>query len=112
MVLDHNFGDGSRVREDVIWPGNAPSVISWITQLEREWIAAVGGLDDRSLSTPDHARWPFTGGPFGRRRRLGYRGADEERCRARANQVPLCRPKGLTSNVRLPEMRLSDATPL
>lgn len=65
MVLDHNFGGGSLVREDVIWPGNAPTVIAWITQLEREWITAVGGLDDQSLSTPDHARWPFTGRPFG-----------------------------------------------
>lgn len=65
MVLDHNFGNGSLVREDVLWPGDAPKAISWIKQLEHQWITTVDDLDDEALSIADHCRWPFTERPFG-----------------------------------------------
>lgn len=65
MVLDHSFGEGSLSREDVFWPGDAPSVTLWIKQQEHRWLAAVAELDDEVLSSNRRTRWPFTEKPFG-----------------------------------------------
>jgi hypothetical protein len=65
MVLDHSFGQRSLTREEVCWPGDAPAAVSWIKGLERQWLEAVGGLDDRQLAAADLTRWPYTRRPFG-----------------------------------------------
>ena len=65
MVLNHSFGDGSLVREAVIWPGNANEVRAWINQLQKEWRDRLEIMTDDDVRMTEKTRWPFQGRPFG-----------------------------------------------
>ena len=65
MVLDHSFGDGALVRENVMWPGNADAVREWLGQLQRRWRAVLEQVTDDDLRSVQRTRWPFQDRPFG-----------------------------------------------
>lgn len=64
MVLDHSFGDGRLVKEDVLWPGSAIGVRAEVDALQARWVAAVDALSEADLASDALTRWPFTGRPF------------------------------------------------
>jgi hypothetical protein len=59
MALDHNFGSGTLVREDVHWPGDADGVRAWIAGLHGRWAELLSHTTDAELESSDHVRWPF-----------------------------------------------------
>src|SRR2546430_6522842 len=65
MVLDHSFGDGALVRENVMWPGNADAVREWLGQLQRRWRAVLEQVTDDDLRSVQRTRWPFHDRPVG-----------------------------------------------
>lgn len=65
MALDHSFGDGTLTRESVSWPGTADGVRMEIGRLHGAWRTTLERLTDEELRSPEHARWPFQGRPFG-----------------------------------------------
>ncbi|MEO7521321.1 MAG: DinB family protein [Gemmatimonas sp.] len=65
MVLDHSFGQGTLVREQVEWPGNADSMRAWLERLHGEWCGVLEAETSESLRSADRTRWPFEGRPFG-----------------------------------------------
>jgi hypothetical protein len=64
MVLDHSFGQGTRTREAVSWPGSADAVREWLASLASEWRIATGKLTDTDLESSALTRWPFRDRPF------------------------------------------------
>jgi len=64
MVLDHCFGQGTRTREVVSWPGSADAVREWLASLASEWRIATGKLTDTDLESSVLTRWPFRDRPF------------------------------------------------
>jgi hypothetical protein len=65
MALDHSFGDGTLSREQVMWPGTADGVRTWIGRLQEEWRVALEQIADDDLRSPQRTRWPFRDRPFG-----------------------------------------------
>jgi hypothetical protein len=65
MVLDHSFGAGTLVREDVTWPGSGEGVRTWIEHLQNEWRANIEPLTDLDLMSENRTHWPMRGRPFG-----------------------------------------------
>ena len=65
MVLDHSFGAGALSREQVLWPGTAEEVRTWLGERHSEWRAAVERLTADDLRSAARTRWPFQGRPFG-----------------------------------------------
>jgi hypothetical protein len=65
MVLDHSAGKGTLSREEVLWPGSADSVRTWIAGFRAQWQALLGGLTDQDLRSAQRTRWPFQDRPFG-----------------------------------------------
>ena len=65
MVLNHSFGDGALLRENVTWPGNADGVREWLGRLQGEWRIALEGMTDEDLRSSRRTRWPFQDRPFG-----------------------------------------------
>jgi hypothetical protein len=65
MVLDHSFGGGRLVREQVTWPGNADAVRAWLIGLHQQWLARLEALTDDDLRSTARTRWPFQDRPFG-----------------------------------------------
>ncbi|UQA59011.1 DinB family protein [Polyangium aurulentum] len=65
MVLDHSFGDATLARESVLWPGDADAVRAWIVGLHGQWRAAIEGLTDDDLRSPQRTKWPIQDRPFG-----------------------------------------------
>ena len=65
MVLDHSFGDGTLLRENVTWPGNAEDVHKWIDQLQGQWRVVLGQVTGDDLRSAHRTRWPFKDRPFG-----------------------------------------------
>lgn len=65
MTLNHSFGDGTLVREDVMWPGTADGVRHWIGQLQGEWRAVLEQVTEADLHSSGRTRWPFLERPFG-----------------------------------------------
>lgn len=59
MVLNHSFGDAALVREDVLWPGDADAVRSWLDGLQSDWRGAIGSLTADDLAATERSRWPF-----------------------------------------------------
>ncbi|HET9512393.1 MAG TPA: DinB family protein, partial [Gemmatimonadales bacterium] len=65
MVLDHSFGEGRLVREEVVWPGDADSVRRWLEALQDRWRTVLEILTDDDLQATRRTRWPFQQRPFG-----------------------------------------------
>ena len=65
MVLNHSFGDGALLRENVTWPGNPDGVREWLGRLQGEWRIALEGMTDEDLRSSRRTRWPFQDRPFG-----------------------------------------------
>jgi hypothetical protein len=65
MVLDHSFGEGRLVREEVVWPGDAGSVRRWLEALQDRWRTVLEILTDDDLQATHRTRWPFQQRPFG-----------------------------------------------
>jgi hypothetical protein len=65
MVLDHSLGDGTLMRENVAWPGNADAVRRSIESLQVRWLALLEQLGDEDLQSMQRTRWPFRDRPFG-----------------------------------------------
>ncbi len=65
MVLNHSFGDGTLLREDVMWPGTAGDVREWIGRLQGEWRVVLEQVTDDDLCSAQRTRWPFQSRPFG-----------------------------------------------
>lgn len=64
MALDHSFGQGTLLREAVLWPGDADEIRRVISGLETEWRTAVKRLTDEDLASSRRTRWPFKNQPF------------------------------------------------
>lgn len=64
MALDHSFGDGSRARESVAWPGSADAVRRELARLHDAWRSSVAALPDDELQADARTRWPFRDRPF------------------------------------------------
>lgn len=62
MALDHNFGPGVLVREDVTWPGEADAVRNKLHGLRDRWLAAIETVD---LAASRASRWPMRDQSFG-----------------------------------------------
>ena len=52
-AIDQAFGEGGLTREDILWPGEADGIRTWIEGLRDLWLAS---LADASLDRPSH--WP------------------------------------------------------
>jgi hypothetical protein len=65
MVIDHSFGGGSLVREQVFWPGTADEVRRRLTELHDEWRSKLDRLADDDLRSSHRTRWPFQDRPYG-----------------------------------------------
>ena len=65
MVLNHSFGDGNLNCSDVMWPGDANEVRTWIDQLQKEWRDQLAPVTDIDLRSPERTKWPFQDRPFG-----------------------------------------------
>ena len=65
MVLDHSFGGGTLIRENVTWPGDADGVRAWVGGLQGRWRAVLDQLTDGDLRSPERTRWPFRDRSFG-----------------------------------------------
>jgi hypothetical protein len=64
MVIDHAFGDGLRVREDVTWPGDADGVRTWLGRLHDTWHSHIQRLGAEELRSTMRTRWPYRARPF------------------------------------------------
>lgn len=64
MVLDHTFGDGTRSREHVTWPGGAAAVRDELAGFDAHWRAELGRLSAAALQSPARTRWPFRNRPL------------------------------------------------
>ncbi|WP_028932672.1 DinB family protein [Pseudonocardia spinosispora] len=49
VTLDHLQGREPRERTDVEWPGGRDSVVEWLRDLRREWLAVLARLTDDEL---------------------------------------------------------------
>ena len=65
MVLDHSVRDGTLIREQVLWPGNADEVRTWIGQLHLEWQAVLDQVTAEDMRSTEQTRPPFQNRPFG-----------------------------------------------
>ena len=65
MVIDHSFGAQMLTREQVLWPGTAEDVRTWIEDLHAEWRGALEQLTDADLQSTARTHWPFKDRPFG-----------------------------------------------
>ncbi len=65
MALDHAFGEGMLVREDVLLPPTADAACAWIGGLADAWRAALAELTTEDLRSTERTRWPFRDRPFG-----------------------------------------------
>lgn len=63
-VLDHSFGPGQVVREDVVWPGSAAATVALLQELADRWRATISALAPEDLESAARTRWPFTERPF------------------------------------------------
>jgi hypothetical protein len=64
MTLNYAFGDATLTRQDVLWPGEADGVRTWIGQLQGEWRAALERMTSDDLQSSQRTRWPFQDRPF------------------------------------------------
>ena len=65
MVLDHSFGDATRTREAVTWPGSADAVRAEVSRLEARWRSVLEQATPAGLQSTERTRWPFRDRPFG-----------------------------------------------
>ena len=64
MVLDHSFGPGTLSREQVVWPGDADAVRTWLQALHERWKRNLETLTEDDLASEQRTRWPYTDRPF------------------------------------------------
>lgn len=64
LVLDHSFGHGRLVREDIRPSGTVQEAKERIERLCDEWGRAVAALPDEELLAVKRTRWPFEERPF------------------------------------------------
>ena len=65
MALDHSFGPAQLSRDEVIWPGDAEGVRTWLGDLHRRWRTELERMNDDDLRSTERTRWPFRNRPFG-----------------------------------------------
>ncbi len=65
MMLNHSFGDGTLLRENVMWPGSADGVREWLGRAHGEWRVVLEQITDDDLRSAQRTRWPFQDRPFG-----------------------------------------------
>jgi hypothetical protein len=65
MALNHSTGNGSLTREQVMWPGSADGVRTWLRGLHGQWSELLAQLSDEDLRSTQRAHWPMQGRPFG-----------------------------------------------
>lgn len=63
-ALNHNFGDGSLTKDDVIWPGSVSMAKAKIQELYTEWKSIINSMDENDFAGGKHARWPFENKDF------------------------------------------------
>jgi hypothetical protein len=61
MALDHNFGDGTLDRHDVVWPGSADGFRAQFDRLAGAWQAVLHDLQRTPSLAQEAAKWPFAG---------------------------------------------------
>ncbi len=61
VTLDHMQGRTPRQRTDVTWPGDAGTTVTWLRELQAEWIDVLHDLTDDDLDRP--ATFPWQGDP-------------------------------------------------
>jgi hypothetical protein len=64
-LFDHMEGEGTLVREEVPWPGDAEAVRATIGGLHDRWAAVLEGVTDDDLRAAGRVRWPLGERPLG-----------------------------------------------
>lgn len=64
MVLNHSFGSGTLVREDIHSMGNIQETRDQIHELSCEWKREISALTDDVFLSTERTLWPFTDKPF------------------------------------------------
>lgn len=64
MVLDHSFGSGTLVRENVTWPGSADKVVAQLSSLQRQWRVELDKLTEADFRATQRTHWPLRDRPF------------------------------------------------
>lgn len=65
MALDHTFGEGRLMREQVTWPGTADDARRWIGALQTNWREALAQVSPDDLASSRRTSWPFRDRPLG-----------------------------------------------
>lgn len=64
MALDHNFGEGTKTKEDISWPGSVDAAKAAIRSLHDQWAARLSEMTDEDFHSAGNAKWPFEGRSF------------------------------------------------